>query len=240
MGFSTGFTFKQFHVEHDRCAMKVGTDSILLGASAPISPHDKVLDIGCGCGLLCLMLAQQCDGEIDIVGIEIDPQAAVQAQENVNQSPWSASIRIVQGDINDHQVAASQSYDLIISNPPYFIDSLQGPQATRNTARHTDSLSQPQLLANVARLLADEGVFYLILPVNEARQLMLRAEQYGLFLSQCIQVHTRLGKPVHRLIMAFGKAPKATPEYRDIHIYDENNQYCNQFIALTRDFYLNR
>ncbi len=222
--------------------MKVGTDSILLGAWVALpglkAAPKRVLDIGCGCGLLGLMLAQRTAGKAEIIGVEIDELAAQQAAQNVAQSPWPQSMTIHSGDISDF--TGEPSFDVIISNPPYFINSLQGPQASRNTARHTDTLTQQQLLLNAARLLTDDGVFYLILPVDAAKQLLQISEAAGLFLHQLAYVHTKQGKPVHRYLMAFARSAAAVVESTVVDIYDVNNQYSNQFIALTRDFYLNR
>lgn len=238
------FTFKQFHVADDQCAMKVGTDSILLGSWADISfissagdAPIQVLDIGCGSGLLSLMLAQRLEGKGEFVGIEIDQGAVHQAKDNIRQSPWAEVITVVHGDINAY--ADTQKSDVIIANPPYFIDSLRGPKHNRNTARHTDGLTQQQLLDNVARLLAVDGVFYLILPVNEAQQLMAKSEAAGLFLSHQCEVQTKAGKAVSRCLMGFTKVAVAQIIAQKIAIYDENNLYSSQFIALTRNFYLN-
>ncbi|MFT4926390.1 MAG: tRNA1Val (adenine37-N6)-methyltransferase [Phenylobacterium sp.] len=235
------FTFKQFHLADDQCAMKVGTDSILLGSWADISSGDiatpRVLDIGCGSGLLSLMLAQRLEGKGQLVGIEIDREAVRQARDNIRQSPWPEKITVVHSDINGY--VDGQKSDVIIANPPYFIDSLRGPKLNRNTARHTDGLTQQQLLDNVARLLAPDGVFYLILPVNEAQQLMAKSEAAGLFLSHQCEVQTKAGKPASRCLMGFSKVAVAQIKHQNMVIYDENNLYSSQFIALTRNFYLN-
>lgn len=244
------FTFKQFHIEDDRCAMKVGTDSILLGAwadiSTPMPAGLRLLDIGSGCGLLSLMLAQRLGGEGQIVAVEIEPEAAQQARENIAASSWAEMIEVHHGDINDYATGPDSgddkkcAFDVIISNPPYFSGSLQGPSARRNNARHTNALSQQQLLANVARLLADDGLFCLILPSAGSAQLIRHSSAAGLFLQQSCQIHTKSAKPGHRQMMAFGKSDMVPVQHQDIDIYDENNQYSKQFIALTRNFYLNR
>ncbi|MFT5164538.1 MAG: tRNA1Val (adenine37-N6)-methyltransferase [Alteromonadaceae bacterium] len=232
------FTFKQFHVEHDQCAMKVGTDSILLGAWAPIAPSNKALDIGCGSGLLCLILAQRMGGTGQISGVEIDPQAAAQARQNVAASPWSEIIKVYQGDITKYY--SEQLYDVIISNPPYFADSLQGPAARRNIARHNDNLTIKHLLHSVDGLLAKSGCFSLILPTKEGTEMIEQSGSSGLYLKRCSRVYTKPDKPVHRYLLTFVREKNTAPEYSNLAIYDENNQYSNQFIALTHDFYLNR
>lgn len=238
------FTFKQFHIDDSQCAMKVGTDSILLGALADISAVKRVLDIGCGSGLLCLMLAQkmadkspQTVTQQQIVGVELDVAATEQAKQNVAASPWPSDIEVINDDINQFD---QPPFDLIISNPPYFVDSLLGPDESRNQARHSQSLTAQQLLIRVAQLLTQNGQFYLILPTKEAQALMDIGEQYGLFLQQMWQIHTVKGKGVSRVVMSFVKSQQNTVNSYVIDIYDENKQYSSQFIALTGMFYLNR
>ncbi|NQZ09370.1 MAG: methyltransferase [Algicola sp.] len=232
------FTFKQFHVDDDQCAMKVGTDSILLGTMTQVSQSDRILDIGCGCGLLSLMLAQRIQGNGEICAVEVDEAAATQARHNIAQSPWPDIIKVVQTDIN--QFTATQPFDLIISNPPYFVDSLLGPKDARNVARHTGGLTQLQLLKSVVRLLSAQGMFWLILPTKEAQQLIGLSTTVGLHLQQLCAVHTVKQKPIHRYIMAFARSDCLQVAKSAIDVYDEKSQYTSQFIALTRNFYLNR
>jgi tRNA1Val (adenine37-N6)-methyltransferase len=232
------FTFKQFHVDDDKCAMKVGTDSILLGAMTQVSQGEQILDIGCGSGLLSLMLAQRIQGTGEISAVEVDEAAATQARQNIAQSPWSGTITVIQSDIN--QFTASHPFDLIISNPPYFICSLLGPKEARNAARHTAGLTQQQLLKRVSALLSAHGLFWLILPIKEANQLIELSTGVGLHLQQLCTVHTVKQKPMHRYIMAFAKFACPQIVKSTIDVYDENRQYTSQFIALTQNFYLNR
>ena len=137
MGKSTGFTFKQFHVQHDRCAMKVGTDGVLLGCWTDVPAAGSVLDIGTGSGLIALMIAQRTNAQIDAIDIASD--AYEQACINFAQSPWNERLKAYIASIQEWQHEAL--YDLIISNPPYFNNSLKNPDKGRELARHTDSLS---------------------------------------------------------------------------------------------------
>jgi tRNA1Val (adenine37-N6)-methyltransferase len=233
------FSFKQFHINDDQCAMKVGTDSILLGALVEVNNAQRILDIGCGCGLLALMMAQRTADKADIIAVEIEQRAAKQAQENVNSSPWTQRVEVLQTDINNFKT--EQQFDLIVSNPPYFSDSLLGPDTTRNTARHTQSLSQLQLLNNAQALLSTNGVFWLVLPVNVAEQFItLSGTSSTLHLSHLCRVHSVNGKPAYRYVMAFSKLEPEEVAQSDIDVYDDNNQYSSKFIALTKNFYLNR
>jgi tRNA1Val (adenine37-N6)-methyltransferase len=232
------FTFKQFHVDDDQCAMKVGTDSILLGAMTQVSQSNRILDIGSGCGLLSLMLAQRIQGHGEITAVEVDEAAATQARHNIALSPWPDTIKVVQSDIN--QFTAAQSFDLIISNPPYFVDSLLGPKEARNVARHTGGLTQQQLLTSVNALLSVQGLFWVILPTKDAQQLIELSTAEGLHLQQLCEVYTVKHKPIHRYIMAFARFSRPGIVKSTIDVYGEKSQYTSQFIALTQNFYLNR
>jgi len=144
MGRSSGFTFKQFHIDHDRCAMKVGTDGILLGAWAPVADARRVLDIGTGSGLIALMLAQRSTNDCRIDGVELDKDAAEQARDNVAASPWASRVTIIENAIQDYQAVP---YDLIVSNPPYFLAGQVFSDPARALARHTGALGPHALLA---------------------------------------------------------------------------------------------
>ena len=177
------FQFKQFTVRHERCAMKVGTDGVLLGAWAPVEGVGRILDVGTGTGLVALQLAQR-TASARITAIEIDPDAAAQAGENVAASPWSDRIEVVCGDFATFRqiatfdtfatpslvakptVAEEEGYDLIVSNPPYFTEALQCPDPRRCTARHTATLDYALLFRRGAALLAPGGELALIFPAD--------------------------------------------------------------------------
>ena len=132
------FKFKQFTVYHDKCAMKVGTDGVLIGAWADVSRAEKILDVGTGSGLIALMIAQRCDASV--LGIDIDEDAVIQARENVMASQWSGQITIARQDVRVMANECDTKFDVILSNPPYFAEDVKCPEAQRNTARHTDEL----------------------------------------------------------------------------------------------------
>lgn len=133
---NTGFRFKQFQVNHDRCAMKVGTDGILLGAWADVTQAKQILDLGSGSGLIALMLAQRSSTESRICAVEIDPAAAQQARENTLASPWREKIQVYQQDIDSFCTQTAQRFDLIVANPPYFEAGIACRDDERNTARY--------------------------------------------------------------------------------------------------------
>jgi tRNA1Val (adenine37-N6)-methyltransferase len=195
------FRFKQFTVYQDKCAMKVGTDGVLLGALPDVQGAESLLDIGTGTGLVALMLAQR-NPHMHVDAIEIDPDAAQQARQNVAGSPWP--------HIEVHQVALQQyfphrQYQIIVSNPPYFVNSLKAPQQARNTARHTDTLSFADLLQGVNRLLLPQGKFWVILPDEAQAEFCRLADHEGLRLVQVIKVHPREDRPAKRVVMCFEK-----------------------------------
>lgn len=244
-----GFEFKRFRIEDDLCAQKVCTDSILLGSWVEIKQGSRVLDIGSGCGLLAIMLAQRCEGVLNADGVELDKQACEQSINNAKNSPWPDVIHFHCADINHYQVDAK--YDVIVSNPPYFQQSLKGPNAKRNQARHTDSLSFEQMLACVERLLSTDGQFSVVLPTTGANELQLLAPAYRLQLTKRLQVCTVTGKTPKLQLLSFVRAGNANVENANskefsgeidgqLVIRDTNGHYSSQFIALTQNFYLNR
>ena len=160
------FQFKQFTVWHDKCAMKVGTDGVLLGAWTSVENTRSILDVGCGTGLISLMLAQRCQAIID--ALDIDPAACMQARENADRSPFGQRLQVIHRPFADcvTEFAGIRQYDCIVSNPPYFINSLKCPDKQRNQARHTDTLSLDELISGSKQLLSPGGRLCLILPFD--------------------------------------------------------------------------
>ena len=230
------FRFKQFTIHQDACAMKVGTDGVLLGALADVTAATHLLDIGTGTGLVALMLAQR-NPSMSIDAIEIDSNAAKQAAENVAQSPWP-QIRVHCTALQTY--TANQPYNLIVSNPPYFVNSLKAPKAERTTARHTDSLSFNELVAGVDRLLSPSGKFWVILPADEQTNFCQLAQEKGLYPYRLIHVHPRAEKPAKRIVMGFSRT-QITAQQEHLTIEKEQrHQYTDAFAQLTAPFYLDR
>lgn len=232
------FRFKQFTIFHDRCAMKVGTDGVLLGAWADVSDCGNILDIGSGSGLISLMLAQRSDALINAV--EIDKEAYQQSLENIDASPWRERIRVHHASFLDFHKNANKKYDLIVSNPPYFSDSLLPPNAERQTARHTnEGLTLETLIQGASSLLNDEGKIALILPFEQLNQLEKDAEKNRLFLTKKTAVKpTPLSHP-KRLLAELAKHP-AKSEEKELVIEVERHVYSEEFKKLTSDFYLEK
>lgn len=254
---SAFFRFKQFTVWHDKCAMKVGTDGVLLGAWCPIGGHRtadsgyRVLDIGTGSGLIALMLAQRVNRQgVWIDAIDIDADAVMQAQENFAKSPWADMLHAHQSSLQNWFLATTSStihptckkYDLIVSNPPYFQQSLKNPDAQRAMARHTDSLSYASLLEQSARLLKDDGILSLVLPIEAAEEIMYLAAQNGLSPTRITYVHSKPTKPPKRLLICFCNSKQIEGHASAIpqHFYIESDTAprSEEYQALTKDFYL--
>ena len=192
--------------------MKVGTDGVLLGAWAPeCIAGGRILDIGTGTGVMAIMAAQR-NPSARIVGVEIDDMSALQARENAEASPWADRVEIVNADIRSYEAAAP--FDLVISNPPYFVDSLKSPDSGRTTARHTVSLDFGELMSAVERLLAPDGRF-----------------------AVC-DVRSKPSAGPIRTMMEFAAGYCGAPEFSELTIGDGKGGYTAEYVALTRDFYL--
>ena len=244
------FTFKQFAICQERCAMKVGTDGVLLGAWARVGHCSRVLDMGTGTGLVALMAAQR--SMAGIVAIDLDADAVAQAKENVAASPWANRIRVVEADartIEEAQLGMDSSYpeedlhtstlfDAILCNPPFFENSLKSPDAARSMARHTDTLSFDELARSATRLLAPKGELSVIIPYDRAHDMTVSAACQGLFATrQTIVIPVESGKP-KRILMAFTREGSAH-QAETLCIHDTQRRYTEDYICLVRDFYLN-
>jgi tRNA1Val (adenine37-N6)-methyltransferase len=233
---SAPFHFKQFVIHQDRCAMKVGTDAVLLGSWVKVGNAHSILDIGTGTGIVALMLAQKTDASID--AIEIDKNAYEQAAENVCISPWSQQISVMHTSLQEFVGRCGRKYDCIVSNPPYFIDAYKPASAGRIAARHTDShLSFDDLISGVMSLLLPEGSFSLILPSRESLVFMEMAKEAGLFCNSILNVRTREGKSVKRLLMMFGKK-ETCMTLEEMSIQDRDMAFSDEYIRLTSEYYI--
>ena len=232
------FKFKRFTVYQDSCAMKVGTDGTLLGAWAevPVVPnHPRILDIGTGTGLIALMMAQRFP-EAQVLGIDIDADSVIQAQENVNSSPFASRIKIKQSDIRTFQ--GEESFDVIVTNPPYFVDSLTCPDNQRTTARHTVDLSYAELVKAAFRLLSDNGLFSLIIPIECRSQLEAEAHLTGFFPSRMCLIKTTPKKTPKRCLIEFTKHPVNEFVESEGVIESKPGIRSSWYQQLTQEFYI--
>lgn len=214
--------------------MPVSTDGILLGAWANFSMPEHLLDIGCGTGLLSLMLAQRFPNAT-IQAVDIDPVAIKDASYNVAHSPWQHRIDVTHGDITC--ITNNLKYSGIICNPPYFNSGEQSANQRRATARHTDSLTHEQLLDACWQLLCEQGEACFVLPKVEGEQFIQQALKKGWYLHQICRIQATNNKACNRLLFAIGKQSRE-PSESVLVIHSEGGGYSRDFIALTREFYL--
>ena len=230
------FKFKQFIINQEKCAMKVGTDGCLLGAWADLSNSRKILDVGCGSGLIAIMAAQRCP-QATITGIEIDEDAVAQSQENSKSSPWSERIKIIHSDFLKY--APQEQYDTILSNPPYFTSSLKCPDDKRTKARHSDTLSCSDFLYHSYDLLLEGGKISIVIPFEQKEIWCKQAENDGFTLTKATNVHTRPNFPPKRVLLEFtkGNIDDELSESNFI-LEEEPGKYSDEAINLLKPFYL--
>jgi len=218
--------------------MKVGIDGVLLGAWSPLDTNmERILDIGTGSGLITLMLAQRTT-KVHIDAIDIDEGAVLQAKINCDHSQWSERISVQNIAFQDYAPDCSKKYDLIVSNPPYFVNSMKAPDPTRSKARHTDTISHKELLKHATGILKKTGRICLILPVTEGLQCVKYAESFSLFCYQCIYVHPKPETEAKRVLLEFGFAERETfISHLEIETL-QRHCYSDAFTQLAKDFYL--
>ncbi|SLM62070.1 tRNA(1)(Val) (adenine(37)-N(6))-methyltransferase TrmN [Dickeya aquatica] len=232
-----GFTFKQFFVAHDRCAMKVGTDGVLLGAWAPLRDESRILDIGCGSGLMTLMLAQRSASDVPIEGVELDEAACQQACENVAASAWAYRIGIHHQDVLKYADETERRYSLIVSNPPIFHPAVPCADEQRTAARYTTTLTHQALLHAAECLLMSDGRFCLVLPIQVASSFLVLAQQQGWQAEQWVEVADNPARPVNRVLLSLARQPVLLTR-STLLIRDAQRHYSASFRALTQGFYL--
>ncbi|MBK5719492.1 methyltransferase [Dysgonomonas sp. Marseille-P4677] len=230
------FKFKQFTVFHDRCAMKVGTDGVLLGAWTNIDNCERALDIGTGSGLIALMMAQR-NNKLSIDAIDIDNCAFEQAKDNIKLSPFANQIDCINNSLQELQIRPSKKYDIIVSNPPFFIQSLKSPKQERTIARHTDTLSAEELVRISSTLLNRNGKISVIYPFSYKNSLLNIAKEYNLFVTRITTVYPTPTSLPKRILMEISNM--ATPLVEsELIIEKERHIYSDAFIELVKDYYL--
>lgn len=231
------FHFKQFSLEQDQCAMKIGTDGVLLGAWADASKVDNILDIGTGTGLIAIMMAQR-NAEATIHAVEIEEAAFEQAKANMERSSWKDRLEVFHTPIQDYARSTRTTYDLIISNPPFFSGGTFSQDQDRNNVRHTVKLPNGDLLTATRSLLSQEGRFCVILPYIEGLQFKQMAERYHLFCTKMVEVKPKKDKGVERLLLQFERTEKPLEESELVIQREKRNDYTDDYVALTKEFYL--
>ena len=246
------FTFKQFVIEQDKCAMKVGTDGVLLGAwsevpimfdintPAPNTSHSspRILDIGTGTGVVALMMAQRFPMAI-VDAVEIDSSAAEQAKENVERSPFASRVNVFMSSIQQFAESATARYDAIVSNPPFFENALKNPDTKKAQARHADSLSYKDLLCATNKLLEEGGAISVILPTgNTLTRFIEEAGCQGFLVSRQTFIRTTEKKSPKRCLVELKKCRKDDVKKEEVILLNSDNTRSEWYQNLTKDFYL--
>lgn len=229
---SSGFTFKRFTVNHGKCAMKVGTDGVLLGAWA--RGGRRVLDVGTGSGLVALMMAQRFE-EAEVTAIDIEPGACIQACENVAASPFAGRISVVETALQSFQGGV---YDAIVCNPPFYAGTLRSKTAARTMARSAETLPFADLFRHVARLLADGGEFSVVIPSALRGEFDAEAALFGLFPRRVCTVKTVPHKAASRCLLAYGKCLVGKVDEADECLNNADMTRSEWYAGLTGEFYL--
>lgn len=230
------FRFRQFTVSQDKAVFKVGTDGVLLGAIADMPDTGRILDIGTGTGLIALMAAQRTG--CSILAIEPDHNSFLQAKENIKAAKWAGRISVRECTFEKYFQENTDLFDLIISNPPYFRNSLKNQDPSKTMTRHADSLTALQILMGSVKLLSENGSLEVIMPYTEGTVFIAEAAEWGLFCNRIIKVRGTPGGEIKRLIMKFERAKK--PLYEKFITIETGirHQYTKEYQEVTKDFYL--
>ena len=232
------FKFKKFAVEQDRCAMKIGTDGVLLGAWTSITTNPiSILDIGTGTGIIALMLAQRTHAE-QIDALEIDEEAYEQAVENFENSPWSDRLFCFHAGLDEFIEEPEDEYDLIVSNPPFYSEDYKTDNKQRDLARFQDAMPFEDLIEAAAMFLSDDGIFSTIIPFKEEEQFIALAVEAELYPVKITRVKGTPTSEIKRSLLAFSRNEISHFPVDELTIEISRHNYTPEYIALTQDFYL--
>lgn len=232
------FTFKQFSVQQDKTAMKVGTDGVLLGAWVPIHHNPfSVLDIGAGTGIIALMLAQRTNAE-QIDALEIDEEAYEQAVENFENSPWRDRLFCFHAGLDEFIEEPEDEYDLIISNPPFYSENYKTENEQRDLARFQDAMPFEELIEAADLMLSENGVFAVILPYKEEQSFIALAKESELYPVKITRVKGTPTSDIKRSLLAFSRNEILNIAIDVLIIETDRHIYTPEYIELTKDFYL--
>ena len=232
------FQFKQFSIEQDRCAMKIGTDGVLLGAWTPIDNNPaNILDIGTGTGVIALMLAQRSNAQ-QIDALEIDEEAYEQAVDNFENSPWSDRLFCFHAGLDEFVEEPEDEYDLIVSNPPFYTEDYKSDNEQRDLARFADAMPFEDLIEAADLLLSENGIFAVIIPFKEEDRFLAIAKEYELYPFKITHVKGTPTSETKRSLLAFSRKETIDFPVDELIIETSRHQYTPEYITLTRDFYL--
>jgi tRNA1Val (adenine37-N6)-methyltransferase len=232
------FDFKQFSVQQDRCAMKIGTDSVLLGAWCPIDNNPfSVLDIGAGTGILSLMLAQRSHAE-QIDALEIDEEAYEECVENFENSPWRDRLFCFHAGLDEFIEEPEDEYDIIISNPPFYSEDYKTDNSQRDLARFQDAMPFEELIEAADLLLSENGIFAVIIPYKEEERFIDLCSEVELYPVKATRVKGSHTTPIVRSLLAFKRYELSALTADELVIEINRHEYTDDYINLTKDFYL--
>jgi tRNA1Val (adenine37-N6)-methyltransferase len=230
------FRFKQFSVEDHQSSMRVGSDAVLLGAWADVKNDSRILEIGTGCGVISILLAQRSNASID--ALDVDQPSIMQAQQNFGNSKWNERLYAIPISLQEFTATSMKKYDHILTNPPYFRDSLKSPDILKNIAKHENLLSYEDLLHCVSQLLDKTGKLSLILPEKESKIFTTLAGSLDLFQTRILRIKPKTSKPVNRVLMEFSFLPPVSLFSEELCIRNEDNSYSSGYIKFTEPYYL--
>ena len=226
------FHFQHFSLNHSQSSMKVGTDAVLLGAWLPVPENCKhILEIGSGCGVISLMLAQRTTA--NITGIDMDEKSVKEAQKNAENSPWKNRVQFVQETAQEFAQKTTQKFDLIVSNPPFFENSLKSPKTNKNLAKHTDTLPLSTLIQTINILLSDTGQTGIILPFVAAEKFEILALNHHLYATKKTSIFPTPTKKANRMLMLFERAAKPCEEDS---LVIRDNGYTDEYKGLVGEY----
>ena len=232
------FQFKEFSINQDKSAMKIGTDGVLLGAWCPIDNNPKsVLDIGTGTGIIALMMAQRTSAN-QIDALEIDENAFEQATDNFENSPWADKLFCYHAGLDEFVDEPEDEYDLIISNPPFFLEDFKSTDQARNLARFVDAMPFEEVIEAADLLLSENGIFAVIIPHKEENNFLSLAAEYELYPIKITRVRGTFKTPIIRSLLAFKRFEMPILVADELVIEIERHVYTDDYIDLVKDFYL--
>ena len=234
---SLPFKFKEFTVNQERCAMKIGTDGVLLGAwtSVDHNPYN-VLDIGAGTGILSLMIAQRCHAD-QIEAIEIDDDAFEQCAENFENSPWADRLFCFHASLLEYIEAVDEKFDLIICNPPFYTEDYKTKDSARDIARFSDAMPLEHIIFAVINFLSEKGKFSIVLPFKDEEKYIEEASLIDLFPNRILRIRGNEKSDIKRSLIEFSYS-ESPIKISELIIETERHQYTEEYINLTKDFYL--
>jgi tRNA1Val (adenine37-N6)-methyltransferase len=233
------FRFKRFSVDDDQSTIRVGTDAILLGAWVDVTNACTILEVGTGCGVIALMMAQR--SEARVTAIDIHHPSLEQSIANFMNTPWSDRLKVLPISFQEHADSYQGHYDLILSNPPFFTGSLKSPVASRNLAKHDDTLSNGDFFRSARNLITtgENGSVAVIIPALKSNEFCSTAALHGFSLKRMMRILPHPDKPANRVTLQFSVHTVLHPEITELVIRGVDNLFTNDYKALTCDFYLN-